>query len=394
MNVVTPEEGHREQIATVLATSVNVPLAQALQRAPVYQIDRMRVALRDDAVVATAGAYRFDQWFGGRPVASSGIWGVATLPEHRGEGLATACVRAVLDDARHGGTPLSTLFPALLTPYRKMGYELAGAFVDHRVPLDALPDGGRDLPPVSLVDPERDLPGIREAYRTWVRTENGPTEPLDDDQWHHRFFERPDDTFRAVVVREGDRVTGFAAVSRVPDPGPLDVGFGLECALLFAVTGAAWHALFGYFRGHRGLGKWLQWPGPSDDPIAIDSADTFLERPFRHDWMLRLLDVPAAFEQRGYPPVDADVVFCVDDALYPENAGPWRVEVRGGVADVKLDHAESCRPIPVGALSSLFSGYLRPRDAVRLGHLDADDPAVDAFTRLLSGPDPWTPFFF
>ena len=94
------------------------------------------------------------------------------------------------------------------------------------------------------------------------------------------------------------------------------------------------------------------------------------------------------------PPIDADVVFCVDDPMYPENAGPWRMEVRGGAATVQLDHAESCRPIPVGALSAMFTGYLRPRDAVRLGFLDADDPSVEAFTRLLSGPDPWCPFFF
>ena len=84
-----------------------------------------------------------------------------------------------------------------------MGYELAGAFAEHRLPLDALPDDGRDLPPVELADRERDLPGIRAAYRTWVEGENGPVEPLDDDHWVRRFLDRPsDEAFRAVVVRE------------------------------------------------------------------------------------------------------------------------------------------------------------------------------------------------
>jgi hypothetical protein len=41
----------------------------------------------------------------------------------------------------------------------------------------------------------------------------------------------------------------------------------------------------------------------------------------------------------------------------------------------------------------LFTGYLRPADAVRLGLLDADDPSVDVLSRLLAGPDPWCPFF-
>jgi hypothetical protein len=68
--------------------------------------------------------------------------------------------------------------------------------------------------------------------------------------------------------------------------------------------------------------------------------------------------------------------------------------VSAGEAKVEpaLDHDR--RPIPIGALSSLFTGYLRPRDAVGLGLLDADDPAVDALAAMLAGPDPWCPFFF
>jgi hypothetical protein len=42
----------------------------------------------------------------------------------------------------------------------------------------------------------------------------------------------------------------------------------------------------------------------------------------------------------------------------------------------------------------MFSGYLRPVDAVRLGYLNGDDPAVGALSAILSGPDPWCPFFF
>jgi hypothetical protein len=42
----------------------------------------------------------------------------------------------------------------------------------------------------------------------------------------------------------------------------------------------------------------------------------------------------------------------------------------------------------------MFTGFLRVADAVRLGILDRDDSATPAFARLLSGPDPWSPFFF
>jgi Sterol carrier protein domain len=52
------------------------------------------------------------------------------------------------------------------------------------------------------------------------------------------------------------------------------------------------------------------------------------------------------------------------------------------------------RPLPIGAFSSMFSGYLRPVDAVRIGYLDRDDPALGALGAVLSGPDPWSPLFF
>ena len=54
---------------------------------------------------------------------------------------------------------------------------------------------------------------------------------------------------------------------------------------------------------------------------------------------------------------------------------------------------EAPRPVPVGSLSSMFSGYLRAHDAVRPGVLDGEDPAVAGFADLFAGPDPWCPFF-
>ena len=69
----------------------------------------------------------------------SGIWGVVTLPEHRGGGLATRAVTELLEAARAKGQPLSVLYPATQRPYRGMGYELAGTMTRHAIALDDLP---------------------------------------------------------------------------------------------------------------------------------------------------------------------------------------------------------------------------------------------------------------
>ena len=153
-------------------------------------------------------------------------------------------------------------------------------------------------------------------------------------------------------------------------------------------------AMIAYARGHRGVGRWLQWVGPPNDPLTLLVGVQAVEVHQRYRWMLRLLDVPAAFAGRGYPAIDAEATFAVEDPRYPANAGPWTLEVRGGAASVRPAAVHDRRPVPITALSSLFTGYLRPRDAVRLGFLDEDDPTVDGFGAMLAGPDPWCPFFF
>ena len=123
-----PSDAERDDIARLLATSLNFPVAAAMDVKHTFPLDDMRTAYVDGQPVANAAEFRFTQWFGGRGLATSGIWGVVTEPEHRGLGLASRCVGALNDDARRRGDALTSLFPAVIDPYRKAGYELAGTY--------------------------------------------------------------------------------------------------------------------------------------------------------------------------------------------------------------------------------------------------------------------------
>jgi predicted acetyltransferase len=397
-DIRTPSEDDRAQVIDVLRTSLNFPRSWAEERGSTTQLADYRCAYEGGRLVATAAAYRFRQWFGGRDLAASGVYAVATLPEHRGMGLGSAVVLQVLRDAREEGASVSALYPAVLRPYRSLGFELGGSFSEHRLPLDAIPsDLGTDLPPVLEFDPDRDLVGLRACYRAWARHGNGPVEPTDDDWWMRRIL-RPfgDAISRAVVVRADDgSIEGFAAFRYADaDGGHLEIDFGLECLAFSATTERATRAMLAYFRSFRGVGLWIQWCGPPEDPIAMLVPEQQITTPFRFRWMLRLLDVRNALAARGYPPVDADVVVAVDDPAFPENAGPWRLTVHGGEAAVEPAPDARVEPMPVGILSTLFSGFLTVPDAVRLGYLRSDDPAVAGLQQLLAGSDPWCPFFF
>jgi hypothetical protein len=271
---------------------------------------------------------------------------------------------------------------------------MAGTFTKHRIAIDALPAQPRDLPTPELFDLDRDLAGVRACYRAFAARHTGPVEPTADAHWAERIMVRTDDeSRRAVVVQEHGEITGFLVTGRESDPGPLDVAFGLWTEAFVANTGTALCSLLAYVRGFMGLGRWFQWSGPPNDPIGLLVEDQSLAVDMHYRWMLRLLDVRASFESRGWPAIDAEVTFAVEDPMFPDNAGPWRVRIDGGRAEVTPADAAT-RPVAIGTLSSMFSGYLRAHDAVRLGVLDADDPAVPVFSALFAGPDPWCPFFF
>ncbi len=395
-DIRTPSEGDREQIARVLSTSLNFPVETALARSTTFPLEDMRCAYVEERVVATAAEFPFTQWFGGNRLGCSGVWGVATEPEWRGAGLASACTGTLIDDARRRGIPITALYPAVIEPYRRLGYELAGTYDEHRVALNALPAvDTHDLPSVEPAQTERDQDAIMACYARWLARRNGTIEP-DATFWRTRLLERPwDEWHRAVVTRDGDTITGFAIFTRAPDSsGHLSFGFGLKCSMFVADDDRALRALIAYASGYRGLGRWLGWSGPPNDPMTLLVGVQAVEVADRYRWMLRILDVGSALEGRGYPPIDAEATFAIEDPRYAENTGVWRLRLSNGEPKVELGSSHDRRPLPIGAFSSIFSGYLRPVDAVRLGYLDGDDPAVEALGAMLSGPDPWCPFFF
>jgi predicted acetyltransferase len=392
-----PTDDEREEMAILLATSLNVDRGRAVARADRLPIGDMRVAGVEGRIASVAASFPFDQWVGGAALPCCAVWGVATLPEHRGLGLASATTGAVLDAGREGGAVIATLYPATMRPYRRLGFEMAGTFTKHRVAIDAIPPQPGEVPTPELFDPERDLADVRTCYRRYAARHTGPVEPVLDEHWSTRILQRSDDeTRRAVVVREHGEVTGFLVTGRRDEAGQLDVAFGLWTEAFVATSETALRSLLAYVRRFAGLGTSFTWSGPPNDPIGMLLDEQAITIDLQLRWMSRLLDVPAAFAQRGWPRVDADATFGVDDPRYPANAGPWRLSVRDGKATIDPDHDadRARRPIPIGALSSMFTGYLRTADAVTIGALDADDPAVPAFARLLAGPDPWSPFFF
>jgi predicted acetyltransferase len=390
-----PREEHREQVARVLSVALNFGPSWIEHRAPFLQLDHFRCAFDDGYVVATAAAHRLTQWFGGRELPCSGIYAVATLPEYRGAGLASQTVGTLLDEARGAGMPISTLFPSVLRPYRRLGFEMAGVQLEHEVALS-------DLPVVSIALDVREYdPGeigeIRDCYRRAAASANGPIDSDEPDWWAVRVMGHwnTDVVWRAVTCRDDEGVVrGYASYYHDKAEGPLDPAFRVVCKHLVAETPEALRSLVAYFRSFRGMGQALAFYGPPNHPLAMLLPEQRIREKWSYRWMLRLLDVAAALEGRGYPSVSGEVVIAVDDPNVEPNRGPFRVTADDGKVRIERADGGARRPIPIGALASIFSGHLPVDAAVQLGYLDTDDPAVPLLRELFAGPPPWMYDFF
>jgi hypothetical protein len=83
-DVITPGDEHRDELVGLMRVAFNMSSGTLAERAAWLPVEKMRCVLDGDRIVAAAGAKDFRQWWGGRELEMSGIWGVVTLPEHRG----------------------------------------------------------------------------------------------------------------------------------------------------------------------------------------------------------------------------------------------------------------------------------------------------------------------
>ena len=197
-----------------------------------------------------------------------------------------------------------------------------------------------------------------------------------------------------MVARGASGVEGYASFTFGSDPGgPLEFEYAINCRHLVATSVEAWASLLSYLRGFRGLGQTLKFTGPPAHPLALLVEEQRVRPAWSFRWMLRLLDVPAALSGRGYPPVSEELVLSVEDALFPENRGPWRVVAQDGAVSVEpAAGGDRVRPISIGTLSAIYSGSLSAADAVTFGLVDP--AAAPALARLFGGPPPWMHDFF
>jgi len=317
------------------------------------------------------------QWWHGRALPMAGVGGVKVAPEQRGRGTGRALMTELLRVIADRGFPLSVLYPATAPLYRSLGWELAGGLYRGVI-------GARSI--ASLLPPDgpaQRLPGLRRA------------EPGDADEViavlgavHESARHCGPATYDAATIRrwwlsDENRFCYLAA------DGFLAYGWHEghgEISVRMAVAGSpeTTRALWSIVGSHAPTAKLVRAVVSPDDPVAwlTREPDLGLER--RWQWMLRVVDAPAAIAGRGFPAAATLAVgLQIDDAQMPSNAGQWTLEVGGGEGALTRSRpsasaARRSLPVRLGTrgFAALYGGV--PMDTLRRAGLVAGgEPSAD-----------------
>jgi predicted acetyltransferase len=343
---------------------------------------RIEGVFLDGRLVATAAALPQGQWFGGRAVPCGGLRAVAVRVEHRRRGFGSRAVRAALHAMRERGEVLSALYPAVVRPYRRLGWEIAGTLFFRHVPTRALAPlviGDAGVRRASAADHAT----VRDCYARVARETNGFLDrPAGRWEW---LFARHDDGFLYLA---GD--DGYVLYRHLDPPPAGPDGFRILVLELVAATGPALRALWGTLGAAASVVPTIVFrSGPTDPlPALLDGLDVGVGR--ERQWMLRLVDAGGAIAARGFADgVRIAVPLEIADDACPWNAGRRWLVVEDGRGRLEPGGTGTVR-LGIGALSTLYSGWSTTTQLARM-ELIAGGGADErgALDRAFAGPLPW-----
>ena len=356
---------------------------------PIVAGGRCLGAFDGDRLIGTALYHDMRQWWYGRPVPMAGVAGVKVAPECRGQGVGRAMMTALAQLMTERGYPLSALYPATMTIYRSLGWEIAGHLHEAVLPSRAL---------TTMARPDAETAGIRRP---------GPDDAAEVLEVIGRVHADARDcgpvtydevTMRRWLTRPGRYADRDRYAYLAPD-GFLGYRWQRGNDEIFvdrmvAASAGTTRALWAVVASNASVTETVRAQVGPSDPLWWMLREQDANVADRMSWMLRLLDAPAAIAARGFPATDLAVPLQITDDLRPANSGRWELTVRAGSGRLSRYRTEQVSPSPSAAsaggrtplalgprgLAALYAGTpvatLR-RAGLAVGGSPAADAALD-----------------
>ena len=309
-----------------------------------------------------------DEWL---PVV--GLSAVASPPQHRRKGLIGDLLVESLAEYREREWPLSVLWPFEYGFYARYGWETCNRYVTATIEVDALSatqdSGSGEFRPV---DPD-EFDRLKPVFETWL-DDTQLTIRRPADWWRDRVFQTYEKELFGQCWESDGKPRGYVVYTF--EEG--DDGRKLKVHEFAYTDQEAYLNLLRFCHNHDSQVERVTLYGPSHDGL-VDVIDdrSALTVEVHAGPMVRIVDVPMAFEAVSYPSVeDASVVVAVEDDHAPWNDQAFEIVIEGGEATVTESNADPDATVGIGTLSQLFIGYLSVDRAQRVGDLHIHSPEI------------------
>ncbi len=314
---------------------------------------RYLAAFEGTRMVAAAKFHDLAQFWLGASLPMAGVAAVAVAPEDRGKGIGSALISALLSHIAARGYPLSMLYPATPSLYRSAGWELAGHTYEAVLPARSLrtiaPWNGS--PPTVLRRPEQDdaqaVRGVHAAVHAGAR-DCGPL--TWDDATTRRWI--ADDQVFSYLADDGYLAYRWHG-------GHNEILVERAIAASQATTRALWAVL----ASSSSIAQTVRVRVSPAEPFWLLMSERDLRLSGDDQWMLRVVDAPAAVAGRGYPAgLELAVPLRLHDAARPGNSGDWTLTVTGGKGSLESSQTAAAAPLTLGArgFAALYAGTTVP----------------------------------
>lgn len=403
LTVLAPEDFDRWWDGLVRAFGGRAAAEERELDRSVTEFGRSLAAWDGAEIVGTAGAFTFRMTVpGGALVPAAGVTMVSVAATHRRRGVLTSMMRRQLDDVRALGEPLAVLTASEPAIYGRFGYGAAAFQLDAEIDTSrvSLPAAGAEDVRVRYAAPADVLAECEAVYADLVPLRPGMLARRPG--WDQVGLLDPESerdgasALQCVVAEREGRITGYARFRTKLGwgPGGHDGTVTLKdlAALDPATEAALWRFLFGI-----DLMSTLTVRGrPVDDAwqYLVNDARRCLTR-LRDSCYVRLVDVGTALSARTYQ-APLDVVFEVEDAFCPWNAGRWRLagDPKGASCERTSDAADLA--LSVRELGSACLGGVSLMSLAAAGRVRELRPGALAEASVAFGSPvlPWLPHGF
>lgn len=363
------------------------PESDEIERAASEAPLDFRVGVMDgDDVLGACAAYEFDLSLpGGCAVSVAALTGVGGDATKRGRGALRAMMVEHLDRARARGHAASILNASEASIYRQFGYGHATTMVGYEVD----PDHARFREPIEdsgsfelVHDLEAGIPLFQAAYDAAARTVPGTGGR--NEKWWRRVLGKKT-SWRGggkqlgVLHRDASGQPDGYLLYALTEVGSWVVNDAVTIRELLGASVATELALF-EFATKIPLQRNIRWPeGPVDfvakhhlfDPRQLHVVD-------QHDLLwLRPLNIVELLATRTYS-ADGSFVLAVDDQLYEDQRGPWRLDIVDGIAAVTPTGDPVSVTLTPEQIGMVLLGDHRLQELIQAGVIDGDPSVLRA----------------